>query len=45
VTPAPLLGEHTAGVLREELALSDEEVARLAGAGVLGVREPEPAPV
>jgi crotonobetainyl-CoA:carnitine CoA-transferase CaiB-like acyl-CoA transferase len=45
VTPAPLLGEHTADVLREELALAETDLARLTEAGVLGVREPEPARV
>ena len=33
--PSPLLGEHTAVVLREALGLSDEEIAALAEAGVL----------
>ncbi len=32
----PLLGEHTEEVLRERLALSAEELARLRAAGVLG---------
>jgi crotonobetainyl-CoA:carnitine CoA-transferase CaiB-like acyl-CoA transferase len=27
--PAPLLGEHTEAVLRDRLALSDVEIARL----------------
>ena len=32
--PAPLLGQHTEQVLRERLALGDEEIARLrAGRG------------
>jgi crotonobetainyl-CoA:carnitine CoA-transferase CaiB-like acyl-CoA transferase len=34
--PAPLLGEHTDQVLRERLALSDEEIARLRGRRVIG---------
>jgi formyl-CoA transferase len=33
--PAPLLGQHTAGVLAEELGLSREEIDRLAAAGVI----------
>jgi crotonobetainyl-CoA:carnitine CoA-transferase CaiB-like acyl-CoA transferase len=33
--PAPLLGEHTEQVLRERLALSDAEIARLQRAGVI----------
>jgi crotonobetainyl-CoA:carnitine CoA-transferase CaiB-like acyl-CoA transferase len=33
--PAPRLGEHTEQVLRERLALSDEEIARLQRAGVV----------
>jgi crotonobetainyl-CoA:carnitine CoA-transferase CaiB-like acyl-CoA transferase len=33
--PAPLLGEHTDQVLRERLALSDEEIARLHRARVI----------
>ena len=37
--PAPLLGEHTADVLRERLALGDEEIGRLRRAGVIVVRE------
>jgi crotonobetainyl-CoA:carnitine CoA-transferase CaiB-like acyl-CoA transferase len=36
--PAPLLGEHTEQVLRERLALDDEEIARLRSAGVIGIR-------
>ena len=35
-TPAPLLGEHTDQVLRERLALSDEEIARLREERVIG---------
>jgi crotonobetainyl-CoA:carnitine CoA-transferase CaiB-like acyl-CoA transferase len=34
--PAPLLGEHTEQVLRERLALSDLEIARLREIGVIG---------
>jgi len=34
----PLLGEHTAGVLRERLALSDDAIAQLAARGVIQVR-------
>jgi crotonobetainyl-CoA:carnitine CoA-transferase CaiB-like acyl-CoA transferase len=33
--PAPLLGQHTTEVLRERLALSDREIARLRRAGVI----------
>ena len=33
--PAPLLGEHTDQVLRERLALSDEEIARLRRDGAI----------
>jgi crotonobetainyl-CoA:carnitine CoA-transferase CaiB-like acyl-CoA transferase len=33
--PAPLLGEHTEQILRERLALNDEEIARLRTAGVI----------
>ena len=33
---APLLGEHTTDVLREELALPEDEMKRLTDAGVLG---------
>jgi len=33
--PAPLLGEHTESVLRERLALTDEEIARLRRAGAI----------
>jgi formyl-CoA transferase/CoA:oxalate CoA-transferase len=36
--PAPLLGEHTDEVLRERLALDDEEIARLREVGALGER-------
>jgi formyl-CoA transferase len=42
---APLLGEHTAGVLSRELGLSAAEVAALAGSGVVGVQPPVAAPV
>jgi crotonobetainyl-CoA:carnitine CoA-transferase CaiB-like acyl-CoA transferase len=34
--PAPLLGEHTAEVLRGLLGLGDEEIARLRSAGAIG---------
>jgi crotonobetainyl-CoA:carnitine CoA-transferase CaiB-like acyl-CoA transferase len=37
-TPAPLLGEHTDEVLRDRLAMSDGEIARLRRAGVVGGR-------
>jgi crotonobetainyl-CoA:carnitine CoA-transferase CaiB-like acyl-CoA transferase len=36
--PAPLLGEHTDEVLRERLALPEEEIARLRRAGAIGIR-------
>jgi len=32
--PAPLLGEHTEGILREVANMSDEEIAELAELGV-----------
>jgi crotonobetainyl-CoA:carnitine CoA-transferase CaiB-like acyl-CoA transferase len=35
-TPAPLLGEHTAAVLRERLGLDDRELADLRRRGVIG---------
>jgi len=34
-SPAPLLGEHTEQVLRERLALGDEQIARLRADGVI----------
>jgi crotonobetainyl-CoA:carnitine CoA-transferase CaiB-like acyl-CoA transferase len=34
--PAPLLGEHTAEVLRERLGLDDAEISRLRDAGAIG---------
>ena len=37
--PPPLLGEHTAAVLRERLALSDEAIADLAARDVIGIRK------
>jgi crotonobetainyl-CoA:carnitine CoA-transferase CaiB-like acyl-CoA transferase len=36
--PPPLLGEHTAEILRERLALAAETVADLAARGVIGLR-------
>jgi crotonobetainyl-CoA:carnitine CoA-transferase CaiB-like acyl-CoA transferase len=36
--PAPLLGEHTAEVLRERLGMSDEEIARLSAARAIRTR-------
>jgi crotonobetainyl-CoA:carnitine CoA-transferase CaiB-like acyl-CoA transferase len=36
--PPPLLGEHTAEVLRQRLKLSDGEIAALAARGVIEVR-------
>jgi crotonobetainyl-CoA:carnitine CoA-transferase CaiB-like acyl-CoA transferase len=33
--PAPLLGQHSAEVLREVLGMTDEEIERLASEGVL----------
>ncbi len=36
VGPAPLLGQHTAEVLREVLGLTDEEIARRREEGILG---------
>jgi crotonobetainyl-CoA:carnitine CoA-transferase CaiB-like acyl-CoA transferase len=36
--PAPLVGEHTAAVLRDRLGLDAGEIARLQTAGVIGVR-------
>ncbi len=36
--PPPLLGEHTAAVLRERLRLSDAAIAQLADEGVIAVR-------
>ena len=34
--PAPMLGEHTAAVLREELAIDDATLARLLAENVIG---------
>ena len=36
--PPPLLGEHTAEVLRDRLALAPEAIADLAARGVIGLR-------
>ena len=36
--PPPLLGEHTAEVLRQRLAFDDDAIAVLAARGVIGVR-------
>jgi len=36
----PLLGAHTASVLRERLALTDRKIAELAHRGVIGIAEP-----
>ncbi|MGZ8428985.1 MAG: hypothetical protein ACXW4N_10605 [Candidatus Deferrimicrobiaceae bacterium] len=33
--PSPLLGEHTASVLKDLLGLTEEEIARLSEEGVL----------
>jgi len=38
VRPAPLLGEHSLEVLAEELELSEDELERLVGAGIVGTR-------
>jgi crotonobetainyl-CoA:carnitine CoA-transferase CaiB-like acyl-CoA transferase len=35
--PPPLLGEHTAGVLRDRLALDDDAIADLVARGVIGL--------
>ena len=37
VTPAPMLGQHTAEVLRDLLGLNDGEIAALKAAGVFGI--------
>lgn len=42
VVAPPMLGEHTAGVLRERLALGDAELASLAADGVIGLQAPAP---
>ena len=36
--PAPTLGQDSAAVLREMLGLDDEQIAALAGAGIIGDR-------
>lgn len=36
---APLLGQHTAQVLHDVLGYDDDQIAKLAGAGSIGVRE------
>ena len=38
-SPAPLLGQHTAAVLREQLGLSDGEIERLRGLGAIGTKQ------
>jgi len=35
--PPPLLGEHTAAVLRERLGIDEARIAALAARGVIGV--------
>jgi 2-methylfumaryl-CoA isomerase len=37
VRRAPALGEHTAEVLNDVLGLTDAEIGRLAGDGVIGL--------
>ncbi len=41
VERAPLLGEHTVEVLREELALDEDALRNLVAAGIVGVRQPQ----
>jgi len=43
VVPAPLLGQHTVEVLKEQLGLDEATIASLIASGVVGVREPQPA--
>jgi formyl-CoA transferase len=45
LVPAPLLGQHTSAVLRDELGLSISDISELASAGVLGLAEPVASPV
>jgi len=40
--PAPLLGQHTDEVLREELGLAEEEIAALRDAGAIGSGRAKP---
>lgn len=44
VIPAPLLGQHSEAVLRDELALDAATIARLAETGVIGTPETSRAP-
>jgi formyl-CoA transferase/CoA:oxalate CoA-transferase len=41
-TPAPLLGEHTAEVLRDRLGMTDADIARLHDARIVNARQPFP---
>ena len=40
---APLLGEHTETVLREDLGLSDDEIQTLTDEGILAELKKEPS--